>query len=176
MTSHEIGGVRPGLTSEVAVLKLASDGPNEIARAARNPAWRVFVTQFRSALVALLFVACVVSASLGEAADAIAIAVIVVVNACVGFFQEYRAERALFALRALTAPRARVVRDGHVVEIPARDVVVGDLLALEAGDVIAADARVEQAHALLTAEALLTGESSPVTKQANAVDEGAPLA
>jgi Ca2+-transporting ATPase len=165
-----------GLTSDVAAQILQSDGPNEIARAARKPVWKVFIAQFRSALVALLFVACVVSAALGEAADAIAIAVIVVVNACVGFFQEYRAERALFALRALTAPRARVIRDRHVIDVPARDVVIGDLLALEAGDIVAADARLEQAHALLTAEALLTGESAPVTKQTNAVDEKAPLA
>ncbi len=176
MTGREISRAYEGLTSELAAQRLSSEGPNEIARAAHDPAWKVFVAQFRSALVALLVVACAVSLALGETVDAAAIAVIVFVNACVGFFQEYRAERALMALRALTAPRARVLRDGHLVEVPAREVVTGDLLSLEAGDVVAADARLEQAHTLLTAEALLTGESAPVSKQATPIGVSAPLA
>ena len=97
--------------------------------------------------------------------DAIAIGAIVLVNAAIGFFQEHRAERAVMALRSMTAPRARVMRDGHSVMLPADVVVPGDLLVLEAGDVAAADARLHTAHALTTNEAPLTGESAPVAKR-----------
>jgi Ca2+-transporting ATPase len=97
-------------------------------------------------------------------------------NALVGFFQEYRAERAVLALRAMSAPRARVLRDGHSVMVPAREVVPGDLLLLEAGDLVAADARLLEAHALETVEALLTGESVPVEKDTRPTGPETPLA
>ena len=105
---------------------------------------------------------------LGEVADAIAIGAIVVLNAVIGFVQEYRAERAVLALRSMTAPRARVLRDGRSVVIAASAVVPGDVLVLEAGDVVAADARLLEAHALSTNEAALTGESVPVEKSTHA--------
>jgi Ca2+-transporting ATPase len=117
-----------------------------------------------------------VAALLGQIADAIAIGIIVVVNGFVGFFQEYRAERAVLALRSMTAPRARVVRDGRPTVVPAAEVVPGDLLLLEAGDLVAADARVLEAHRLTVNEALLTGESAPVEKRAAAAAADAPLA
>src|SRR5262249_21789569 len=129
-----------------------------------------------SPLIWLLLGAVVVSAALGEVADAIAIGVIVVVNALVGFFQERRAENALEALRSLTAPRARVRRDGHQEVVPAAEVVPGDVLLLEAGDVVAADAHLLEANRLSTNEAPLTGESAPVEKDARPVAADAPLA
>jgi Ca2+-transporting ATPase len=155
---------------------LASVGPNELAREEATPAWRILAGQFASPVIWLLLGACVVSALLGQAADAIAIGIIVVINGLVGFFQEYRAERAVLALRSMTAPRARVLRDGRPSVIPAAEVVPGDVLLLEAGDLVAADARVLEAHRLTVNEALLTGESAPVDKTSKPAPADAPLA
>jgi len=165
-----------GLSADQAAARLQEVGPNELARARATPAWRVFLAQFKGALIWLLLGACVVSAALGEVGDAIAIGAILVLNALVGFLQEYRAERAVLALRSMTAPHARVRRDGEVREIPAREVVPGDVLLLEAGDVVAADARLVEAHALTTQEAALTGESVPSEKKAEPAAPDAPLA
>lgn len=153
-----------GISRDEAARRLARDGANEIRRERGTPAWRCFAAQFANAVVVLLLGAAVVSAILREIADAIAIAAIVVINAIIGFIQEYRAERALLALRAMTAPRARVVRDEETVIVPAAEVVIGDLLVLDAGDIVAADARLVDAHALSANEAPLTGESTPVDK------------
>jgi Ca2+-transporting ATPase len=132
--------------------------------------------QFASPVIWLLLGACVISGALGEIADAIAIGSIVIVNAFVGFFQEHRAERAVIALRSMTAPRARVLRDGRSSVIAASEVVPGDVLVLEAGDIVAADARLGEANTLSTNEAPLTGESTPVEKSTDPADPGAPLA
>jgi Ca2+-transporting ATPase len=153
-----------GLTSHEAAQRLQQFGANEIKREQDLSPWLLLAAQFRSPLVWLLFGACIVSVALGEIADAIAIGAIVIINGLVGFFQEYRAERAVLALRSMTAPRARLVRDGRTIEVPAAQVVPGDVLVLEAGDVVAADARLIEAHALSTIEAALTGESAPVEK------------
>jgi len=165
-----------GLTSELASRALRERGPNEIRRDAATSPLVVFGRQFASPVIGLLLVACAVAVALREVADAIAIGAIVVLNAFVGFFQEYRAERAVLALRSMTAPRARVVRDGRATNIPAREVVVGDVLLLEAGDVVAADAHVVESHALTTNEAPLTGESASVSKSVGPVATGLPLA
>ena len=164
-----------GLSGDEARRRLASEGPNEIQRAAPPSRLKMLARQLASPLIWLLLVAAVISAALGELADAIAIGVIVVVNAVVGFLQEHRAENALAALRAMTAPRARVRRDGHQTVIAAADVVPGDLLLLEAGDVVAADARVLEAHRLATNEAALTGESFPAEKSQEPAAANAPL-
>jgi Ca2+-transporting ATPase len=165
-----------GLTSAVAAERLARVGRNELRAEAGPSRWKLWLGQLSSPLVWLLLAACVVSALLGEAGDAVAIGVIVVVNATVGFLQESRAERALLALRAATAPRARVLRDGRQAVIAAAEVVPGDLLLLEAGDLVAADARVTEAHRLAASEAALTGESAPVVKTTGPAPEGVPLA
>jgi P-type Ca2+ transporter type 2C len=165
-----------GLSGAEAARRLATVGRNEIRREAATPAWVRFAAQFASPLVWLLLAACVASALLGEVADAIAIAVIVIVNATVGFFQEARAERALLALRAMTAPRAVVRRDGAPQAVAAAEVVPGDLLVLEGGDLVAADGRLVEAHALTTNEAALTGESAPVEKNMESAAAEAPLA
>ena len=124
----------------------------------------------------MLIGAALVSAALGEVVDGIAILAIVVLNAVIGFFQEYRAEQAVVALARLTAPRARVVRDGHAEVIAATEVVRGDILLLDAGDLVAADARLVEASALRTNEAPLTGESQPVEKQTDVCHPETPLA
>jgi P-type Ca2+ transporter type 2C len=167
---------RQGLASSEAVRRRHESGPNEIPRAAETPWWLVLARQFNSPVIWLLIGACAIAIALGEAADAIAIATIVVLNGLVGFFQEHRAERAILALRSMTAPRARVLRDGRSSMLPATEIVVGDVLLLEAGDIVAADARLLTAHALSTNEAALTGESLPVEKSIEAAPDDAPLA
>ncbi|MBN1210625.1 MAG: cation-translocating P-type ATPase [Myxococcaceae bacterium] len=159
-----------------AARRLQEYGRNEIRREARRSLWRAFLEQFRSPMIGLLLAACVVSALMGERADAIAIGIIVVLNALVGFAQEFKAEQALLALRSMTAPRARVLRDGSPVVLPAAEIVPGDVLLLEAGDIVAADARLLEAHSLATNEAPLTGESVPVDKSTTPTPEGTPLA
>ena len=153
-----------GLSPEEAARRLAADGPNEVAHEEGPTPWRLLAAQFVNPMVGLLLLAAIVAGALGELADAIAIGVIVLLNAAVGFFQEYRAEQALAALRELTAPQARVVRGGHSVMVPGREVVVGDRLVLEAGDVVAADARLLETHSLTAVESALTGESLPAEK------------
>jgi Ca2+-transporting ATPase len=169
-------GGAAGLTTREAGERLARIGRNEIRREKAKSPWAILAAQFGSPLIWLLLAASLVSAFLGEAADAIAIGTILVLNALVGFFQEYRAERAMLALRSMTAPRARVLRDGRAQPIPADEVVPGDVLVLEAGDIVAADANVIEAHVLATNEAALTGESVPVEKTTARVPPNAPLA
>jgi P-type Ca2+ transporter type 2C len=177
MTAAAIAQVpRAGLSSREAAARLAQAGPNEIARAARASALAIFLRQLTGVMVWLLGAATIVALILGETVDAIAIGVILVLNAVVGFLQEYRAERSVEALRALGAPRARVVRDGHAVMIAAREIVPGDLVMLEAGDLVPADGRLLEAHALTVNEAALTGESLPVTKDTTARGAETPLA
>jgi Ca2+-transporting ATPase len=164
-----------GLTSDEAARRLVEHGANEIPRGRDTPVWLVLARQFNSPVIWLLAGACVIAAALGEVADAIAIATIVVLNGLVGFFQEHRAERAILALRSMTAPRARVLRDGRSAMIAAAEIVPGDALLLEAGDIVAADARLLTANLLSTNEAALTGESVPVEKTVEPAPPDAPL-
>jgi Ca2+-transporting ATPase len=168
--------VRSGLSSTEAQRRLIEFGPNEIRREQATSALALFARQFASPVIWLLVGASVLSAALGELLDAGAIGAIVIVNSVIGFLQEHRAERAVMALRSMTAPRARVMRDGHSVMIPADAIVPGDFLVLEAGDVAAADARLHTAHALTTNEAPLTGESAPVEKTTAPTTPETPLA
>ena len=165
-----------GLTAIEAAHRLVEVGPNELRRDEGTPAWQFFLAQFKSPVVLLLLGAALLSGVLREAADAIAIGAIVVINALVGFLQEYRAERAVLALRSMTAPRARVRRDGQQTTVPANEIVPGDLLVLEAGDIVAADARLLESHALSANEASLTGESVPVEKTTKPAAAEAALA
>ncbi len=165
-----------GLTADDAARRLAEYGPNEIKREQATSPWVILAGQFKSPVIWLLLGACVISGALGEVADAIAIGGIVIINALVGFFQEYRAERAVLALRSMTTPRARVLRDGISAMIAATEVVPGDVLVLEAGDIVAADARLIEANILTTNEAPLTGESEPVEKSTVRTAPDAPLA
>ena len=165
-----------GLSASDAERRLREVGPNELT--AEQPTSRItlFFRQFASPVIWLLLGAGVVSAVLGENLDAGAILTIVVINAAIGFVQEFRAQQAVLALRSMTAPHARVMRDGHSTMVPASSVVPGDLLLLEAGDVTAADARVLTAHALTTIEAPLTGESAAVEKSSTPTAANTALA
>ena len=158
-----------GLTQPEAARRLAAWGANALDEAPAVPWWRRFARQFQEVMIGILLVAAIIAGALGEWADTAAILAIVLVNGVIGFLQEERAQRAIGALRRLSAPNARVVRGGQALVVPAREVVVGDLIALEAGDHVPADARLVTAHGLTAQEAALTGESLPVTKDARAV-------
>jgi Ca2+-transporting ATPase len=153
-----------GVTDAEASRLLSEHGFNEIVRETATPAWVLFARQFKSPLVVILIFAGVISAVLGEPVESFAIGAILVINAAIGFVQEYRAETAIAGLKGMTSPRAKVLRSGRQSVIPSRDVVPGDILLLEAGDIVAADAEILEASRLQLNEAVLTGESVPVTK------------
>lgn len=155
---------KKGLSEKVVKERLARFGSNELARAPGVPLWRLFLNQFQDFMILVLLAATAVSGLLGEYADAIAILIIVVVNAILGFVQEYRAERSMETLKELTAPEARVIRDGQERRISASELVPGDLVLLEEGDRIPADMRLLSAYNLEVEESSLTGESVPVKK------------
>jgi Ca2+-transporting ATPase len=153
-----------GLSRAEATRRLATVGPNELEAAHGVSSWAVLLDQFKNVLIVILLAAVVLSAFLGHGIEAIAIAVIVLFAVLLGFVQEYRAERAIEALRQMAAPTAAVVRDGEEVDIPAREIVPGDLILLRAGDKVPADGRIVEAINLQAEEAALTGESFPVEK------------
>jgi P-type Ca2+ transporter type 2C len=153
-----------GLAPQVAAQRLAHYGPNELQAARQISPWEILFEQFKNVLIIILLIATALSAFLGEGVDAIAIAVIVLFAVVLGFVQEYRAERAIEALKQMAAPTAAVLRDGEEEEIPAREVVPGDVIILRAGDKIPSDARLIESINLQVEEAALTGESLPVEK------------
>jgi len=142
-------------------------GPNELVEQNRKSPWRILREQLSSTMVVVLIVAAIASALLGDYGDSIAILAIVVLNAILGFSQEYRAERTMAALQQLTVPTVTVRRNGGIREIAARELVPGDIVLLEVGERVPADGRVLQSANLRTQEAALTGESAPVDKSAD---------
>jgi Ca2+-transporting ATPase len=165
-----------GLSEEEAAERLLRYGPNElIERETANP-WKILFAQFTEVMVIVLLVAALISLFLGEYVETVAILVIVVLNALLGFRQEYQAERAMAALRKLAVPTVRVRRGGSVKEVASPDIVTGDVVLLEAGNTVPADIRLIEAINLRTQEAALTGESEPVSKQDQTIEREAPLA
>ncbi|MEP6781791.1 MAG: cation-translocating P-type ATPase [Gemmatimonadaceae bacterium] len=156
-----------GLSAAEVVTRQTSEGRNELTEVRRVSVAQIFLGQFNSIIIWILIVAGVVSAVMHQRVDAFAIFLIVVLNAAIGFYQEYSAEESIAALKKMTAPRAKVRRDNHVTSIAAAAVVTGDVLVLEAGDVVAADARVIASSALRCVEATLTGESEAVSKRSD---------
>ena len=165
-----------GLTAEEARARLARSGPNELQRGEGIRPGRILLGQLTSPMLLLLAGAGVLSGVLGKVPEALLISVVVILNAWIGFRQEYRAERAMASLRAMATPTVKVLRDGAPQEIPARQVVPGDLVLLEAGAHVPADGRLIDAFALRVDESALTGESAPVHKQVGAVAASASLA
>lgn len=168
---QRLGAPANGLTTAKATNTRAIIGPNVIAETKPISPWAIFFAQFKSVLIWILIGASVVSGVLGEATDSFVILAIVFLNAVVGFYQEYSAEKSIAALKQMTAPRAKVWRDGAVTTVASADVVPGDLLELDAGDLVAADARLLSAASLACVEAALTGESEAVGKSIEALDE-----
>lgn len=165
-----------GLSNEEAARRLEERGPNELEEKGGRGPWAILWEQFTSAMIVILIVAAVASALLGDYEDSVAITVIVVLNAALGFGQEYRAERAMAALKRMSAPRVKVRREGHVREVSTRELVPGDLVLLEAGNLVPADGRLVEAANLRVQESALTGESEPVEKDVAALEgEDIPL-
>ena len=164
-----------GLSDLEAARRLHRYGPNLLPdRSSRRPI-ELLAAQLRSTLVLVLAGASAVSLALGDLVDAAAIAVILLLNASLGFWQEYRAERAMSALRQLSAPVVRVRREGRVLELPAGQLVPGDVVLLEAGNIVPADGRLLECSNLRVQEAAITGESEPVEKQVAAITGDLPL-
>ena len=163
-TLRALDAVPLGLTFAEAEARLARHGPNALPEGRRRSPLRMLADQFADFMILVLVAAAVVSGIVGEPSDTIAIFVIVLLNAVIGFVQEWRAERAMAALRLMAAPSARVRRDGAVATLPADQLVPGDIVLLEAGNVVPADLRLIEAAQLRLSEAALTGESQSVEK------------
>ena len=165
-----------GLSDAEAAQRLAAAGPNELVERGGRSALRLLWEQLTSVMVLILIGAAVLSLLLGKQLEAVAIGAIVVLFAVLGFVQEYRAEKAISALKKLSVPAVRAYRNGAQRELSARDLVPGDVIALEAGNVVPADVRFLQVANLRIQEAALTGESEPVEKTAEAISlHDAPL-
>lgn len=159
-----------GIDGPEAKRRLAEHGPNELPTARGISPWAIFLEQFKNVLIVILLIATAISAVLGHESEAVAITVIVLFAVFLGFIQEYRAERSIDALRKMAAPAALVIRDAVEVQVPARDLVPGDLVLLLAGNRVPADIRLLESINLRVDEASLTGESLPVEKQPGIVD------
>jgi P-type Ca2+ transporter type 2C len=165
-----------GLNEQDVESSRKKHGPNEIPEKADRPAWLIFLKQFKSLLVVILLAAAGISASTGHLIDTFVILAVVLLNALIGFFQEFRAEKAIGALKKMVVSSARVLRAGEQMKIPARDLVPGDIIILEEGDSIPADARLLLSRNLRTIEASLTGESVPTGKKTDPVPDSTLMA
>jgi Ca2+-transporting ATPase len=186
-TLRDLNAEKNGLKTDEVEARRKTYGYNELVEKKRITPLHILLNQFKDIFVMMLLVAIVLSVIIGwyksagggaldEYVDAITIGAIVVLNAVVGFVQEYRSEKAIDAMKRLAAPRAHVLRDGKLTTIPAREVVPGDTLILEAGDHVPADAILMDAIDLKTEEAALTGESTSVSKKVGPVEEKTPVA
>lgn len=160
-----------GLTEKEAAERLKKDGENVLEEGKKTSAVKIFAGQFRDVMVMILLGATVISVLLGEVTDAITIILIVLINAILGFIQEYRTEHTLEALKSMTAPAAKCYRDGKLRQIEASKLVVGDVVELEAGDRVPADCVILSSSGFYTDEAVLTGESEPTAKKAGSPDD-----
>ncbi|MCG6860824.1 MAG: cation-translocating P-type ATPase [Chromatiaceae bacterium] len=170
-TISELEVTADGLSTDEARRRLAESGPNELPQAEGTTPWQILIAQFKNVLILILLVATALSAFLGELLESAVIAVIVLFAIVLGFIQEFRAERAMEALRRMAAPTATVLRDGHERDIPSRELVPGDLILIASGSRIPADARLIEAASLKLNEAALTGESVPVEKHTQTLSD-----
>ena len=168
---RELNAKMDGLSSEEVQKRLEEFGPNELKKEKGKSPVRLFLEQFTDILIIILLIATALSMAIGEVYDAIVIIAIVMACAVLGFTQEYKAEKALEALKKMTAPTATVLRDGKEMELETRDLVPGDIILLYTGDKVAADARLIEAINMKTDEAPLTGESTPVNKNVKPLPE-----
>jgi Ca2+-transporting ATPase len=165
-----------GLSVEDATKRLSEYGPNQLESPTKPSPLKIFFGKFKDYMVLVLFFASLISYIAGEAINAYAILGIIFLVAIIGFFQEYKAERAMEALREMLAPEADVLRDGKMSTIPAAGLVPGDVIYLEAGDKVPADGRIIEETSLEVIEASLTGESLPVEKSTEPLPEEGALA
>ena len=174
--STEFGASLQGFSTAEADALLLKYGPNELIEKQKKTLFMMFLDQFKDFMILVLIAAAVIAGLIGEASDTIAIIVIVVLNAVIGFIQEYRAEKAMELLKKMSANTALVMRDGSLADIPALQLVPGDVVILEAGKIVPADMRMIEAAQLKIEEATLTGESLPVEKHVEPLpDERLPV-
>jgi P-type Ca2+ transporter type 2C len=172
----KLNTTKNGLVSHEALKRLTKHGQNKLAQGRKFSAWRLFIFQFKSAMIYILLVAGVISLLFGEFIDAYVILAAVLINVIVGFFQEYKANQSLEKLNQVVKRETLVIRDGHETKIESKDLVPGDIIILEAGVRVPADARLLQVNSLEINEANLTGESVPVKKHTRIIDNKTVLA
>ncbi len=160
-----------GLSSIESQQRLDKYGQNELQEKKKIPAWMLFLHQFRDFMIIVLLAAAVLSGIMGDITDTIIILIIVVLNAVIGFVQEYRSEKAMEALKKMTVTQTQVLRDGQSTVISSTMIVPGDVIMLEAGNVVPADIRLMEAHSLRVDESSLTGESVPVDKNSASLND-----
>lgn len=158
-----------GLSSHAAETIRAQVGENTLTEQARKKAWQVFLAQFQDLLVVILIIAAIISMVSGNAESTVVIFAVIILNAILGTAQHQKAQKSLDSLKALSAPCAKILRDGRITEIPSSQVVPGDIMLLEAGDLAVADGRLLECHSLMVNESSLTGESDHVEKQTSAL-------
>ncbi|MDD4974913.1 MAG: HAD-IC family P-type ATPase, partial [Bacteriovorax sp.] len=158
-----------GLSDQEVMKRQAELGPNKIDDVKRKSSLQIFFSQFKDLLILVLIGAALIASFLGEPHDTVAIIAIVILNAILGFSQEYRAERAMAALKELASPNAKVKRNGQIIITPSTDLVIGDIVLLEAGNIIPADLRMLETFQIYIDESALTGESQPIEKISHAI-------
>ncbi|HLO83072.1 MAG TPA: cation-translocating P-type ATPase [Chitinophagaceae bacterium] len=167
---------RDGLSPDEVALRQTKFGPNALEEKKKKPAWKIFLAQFKDFMIIVLILAAIISGSIGDITDTIIILVIVFLNAIIGFIQEYKAEKAMEALKKMATVQANVIRRGQHLHIPSTELVPGDIVQLDAGNIIPADVRIIEAHNLQVNESALTGESVPVHKITGELeDEDLPI-
>lgn len=171
-TLKKVNSSSEGLSQKDVDERLEKNGYNEIAEGKKDGAFKVFLKQFADLLVVILIICAIISAMTNNVESSIVILCVIIMNAVIGTVQHFKAEKSLAALRAMSAPLAKVLRDGGVCEVPAREVVVGDILMLEAGNVASADGRIIESASLMSNESSLTGESDSVLKMVEPIDAG----
>ena len=172
---RDLNSSKDGLTAAQAAERLEQYGPNELREEGRKSVLGIFLEQYADFLVIILILAAAVSAFLGDLESTIVILAVITMNAILGTVQTVKATASLDSLRQMSAPTAKVLRDGHIVQIPGREVVPGDVVVLEAGDAVCADGRLLECASLKCAESALTGESLPVEKELGEIDGEVPL-
>ena len=171
----EMDSKEEGLSRQEAKHRLQEYGENALQEGKKKSALQVFAEQFKDLLVIILLIAAVISMVSGNVESTIVIIAVLIMNAILGTVQHEKAQKSLESLKSMSAPNAKVMRDGQKVEIPAREVVPGDILLLEAGDLTAADGRILNQYSLQVNESSLTGESANVDKEEEAISEEVPL-
>lgn len=168
---QSLGSSAKGLSTDEANKRLKETGPNQLEEGKRKKPLHILLAQFRDVMILILLAAAIISGIVGDITDTIVILIIVILNAVVGFIQEYRAEKAMIALKQMVITKARLLRNGQVTWLSAKELVPGDIVLLEAGDAVPADLRIIESINLKIEEAALTGESIAVDKTVDVLKE-----
>lgn len=174
-TLQDVQSSTDGLTTSEAAKRLETEGYNELKGKAATPIWKLFIENFKDPMVIVLLIAAAVQIVLGHLIESLIIFLVILLNAVISVVQTKKAESSLDALRQMSAPEAKVIRDGQKKTIPARELVPGDIVLLDAGDYVPADGRILESGSLRINEGMLTGESEAAEKHTDAIPEEAPI-